>query len=155
MGSRALTLEEAVGVAGAEGKDAQLCALCEAEEEERVGEAVREPGLERRPRERNAARPWEAPSGRMNFSRSSRLVRPRAGVREEGERKKKRERGEKDNKKMVKSPQLWLQYVSRNSASPASYCSQSLCGQVSARLSGARGGLEIRGSEVHFRMGYF
>ena len=54
-----LTLEEAevVGVAGAEGSEAQLWALCEAEEEERVGEAVREPGLERRPRERNAARP--------------------------------------------------------------------------------------------------
>lgn len=106
MGSRALTLEEAVGVAGAEGKDAQLCALCEAEEEERVGEAVREPGLERRPRERNAARPWEAPSGRMNFSRSSRLVRPRAGVWEEGkkesERESVKERG-RQNKSHVQS----------------------------------------------------
>lgn len=76
-----LTLEEAVGVAGAEGTEAQLCALCEAEEEERVGEAVRDEGLERRPRERKAAIPCEAPSGRMNFSRNSRLVRPRAALR--------------------------------------------------------------------------
>lgn len=65
-------------MAGADGTEAQLCALCEAEEEERVGEAVRDEGLERRPRERKAAIPCEAPSGRMNFSRSSRLVRPRA-----------------------------------------------------------------------------
>ncbi|KAG7271178.1 hypothetical protein CRUP_025493 [Coryphaenoides rupestris] len=65
--------EEAVGVAGAEGREAQLCVLWEAEEDERVGEAVREPGLERRPRERKAARPCDTPSGRMNFSLSSRL----------------------------------------------------------------------------------
>lgn len=65
-------------MAGAEGTEAQLWALWEAEEEERVGEAVRDEGLERRPRERNAASPCEAPSGRMNFSRSSKLVRPRA-----------------------------------------------------------------------------
>lgn len=68
-------------MAGAEGTEAQLCALCEAEEEERVGEAVRDEGLERRPRERKAAIPCEAPSGRMNFSRNSRLVRPRAALR--------------------------------------------------------------------------
>lgn len=77
-----LTLVEAeaevVGVAGVEGSEAPLC---EAEEEERVGEALREPGLERRPRERKAASPVEAPSGRINFSRSSRLVRPRAANR--------------------------------------------------------------------------
>lgn len=66
-------------MAGAEGNEAQLCALWEAEEEERVGEAVRDEGLERRPLERKAARPCEAPSGRINFSLSSRLVRPRAG----------------------------------------------------------------------------
>lgn len=71
-------LEEAVGVAGAEGSDAQLWALCDADEDERVGEAVRDEGLDRRPRDRKAARPCEAPSGRMNFSRSSKLVRPRA-----------------------------------------------------------------------------
>ncbi len=73
-----LTLEEAVGVAGAEGREAQLWALCDADEDERVGEAVRDEGLDRRPRDRKAARPCVAPSGRMNFSRSSRLVRPRA-----------------------------------------------------------------------------
>ena len=64
-------------MAGAEGSEAQLGALWEAEDEDRVGDAVRDEGLERRPRDRNAARP--DPSGRMNFSRSSRLVRPRAG----------------------------------------------------------------------------
>lgn len=69
------------GVEGAEGREAPLW---EAEEEERVGEALREPGLERRPRERKAASPVEAPSGRMNFSRSSRLVRPRAANRRRG-----------------------------------------------------------------------
>lgn len=69
---------EAVGVAGAEGAEGREAPLWEAEEEERVGEALREPGLERRPRERKAARPVDAPSGRMNFSLSSRLVRPRA-----------------------------------------------------------------------------
>lgn len=42
------------GVDGAEGKEAPLW---EAEEEERVGEALRDPGLERRPRDRKAARP--------------------------------------------------------------------------------------------------
>lgn len=67
-----------MGVAGAEGPEAQLCALCEADDEDLVGEAVRDEGLERLPRERKAANPCEAPSGRMNFSRSSRLVRPRA-----------------------------------------------------------------------------
>lgn len=75
-----LTLDEAeaVGVAGAEGAEGSEAPLWEAEEEERVGEAFLEPGLERRPRDRKAARPWDAPSGRMNFSLSSRLVRPRA-----------------------------------------------------------------------------
>lgn len=48
---------EAVGVAGAEGAEGREAPLWEAEEEERVGEALREPGLERRPRERKAARP--------------------------------------------------------------------------------------------------
>lgn len=78
------TLEdaEAVGVAGVEGAEGSEAPLWEAEDEERVGEAFREPGLERRPRERNAARPCDAPSGRMNFSLSSRLVRPRAADRE-------------------------------------------------------------------------
>lgn len=75
-----LTLDdaEAVGVVGAEGAEGREAPLWEAEEEERVGEALREPGLERRPRERNVVRPWGPPSGRMNFSLSSRLVRPRA-----------------------------------------------------------------------------
>lgn len=82
------TRDEAVGVAGAEGTEAQLCALCEAEEEERVGEAVRDEGLERRPRERKAAMPCVAPSGRMNFSRSSRLVRPRATLKRSNSTKK-------------------------------------------------------------------
>lgn len=55
----ALTLDdaEAVGVAGAEGAEGREAPLWEAEEEERVGEALREPGLERRPLERKAARP--------------------------------------------------------------------------------------------------
>ena len=44
-------------MAGAEGADGSEAPLWEAEEEERVGEALREPGLERRPRERKAARP--------------------------------------------------------------------------------------------------
>lgn len=48
---------EAVGVAGVEGTEGREAPLCEAEEEERVGEALREPGLDRRPRERKAARP--------------------------------------------------------------------------------------------------
>lgn len=50
----ALTLddEDAVGVAGAEGAEGREAPLWEAEEEERVGEALREPGLERRPLER-------------------------------------------------------------------------------------------------------
>lgn len=48
---------EAVGVAGAEGAEGSEAPLWEAEEEERVGEALREPGLERLPRERKAARP--------------------------------------------------------------------------------------------------
>ena len=64
-------------------------------EEERVGGGVREPGLERRPRERNAARPCEAPSGRMNFSLSSRFVRPRAGEMEERRERKREEKSER------------------------------------------------------------
>lgn len=59
--------------------EAQLWLLWLALELERVGEAAREEGLDLRPRERNGVIPCEAPSGRMNFSRSSRLVRPRAG----------------------------------------------------------------------------
>lgn len=58
--------------------EAQLWLLWLALELERVGEAAREEGLDLRPRDRNGVIPWEAPSGRMNFSRSSRLVRPRA-----------------------------------------------------------------------------
>lgn len=55
----ALTLDdaEAVGVAGVEGAEGREVPLWEAEDEERVGEALREPGLERRPRDRKAARP--------------------------------------------------------------------------------------------------
>lgn len=55
----ALTLDdaEAVGVAGVEGAEGREAPLWEAEEEERVGEALRDPGFERRPRERKAARP--------------------------------------------------------------------------------------------------
>lgn len=54
-----LTLDdaEAVGVVGAEGAEGREAPLWEAEDEERVGEAFREPGLERRPRERNVVRP--------------------------------------------------------------------------------------------------
>lgn len=44
-------------MAGAEGAEGREAPLWEAEEEERVGEALREPGFERRPRERKAARP--------------------------------------------------------------------------------------------------
>lgn len=57
--SPVLTLDEAeaVGVAGAEGAEGREVPLWEAEEEERVGEALREPGLERRPRQRKAASP--------------------------------------------------------------------------------------------------
>lgn len=57
--NRTLTLDdaEAVGVAGVEGAEGREAPLWEAEEEERVGEALREPGLERRPRERKVARP--------------------------------------------------------------------------------------------------
>lgn len=59
MLTAALTLDdaEAVGVAGAEGAEGMEAPLWEAEDEERVGEAFLEPGFERRPRERNAARP--------------------------------------------------------------------------------------------------
>lgn len=54
-----LTLDddEAVGVVGADGAEGREAPLWEAEEEERVGEAFREPGLERRPRERKVVRP--------------------------------------------------------------------------------------------------
>lgn len=81
-----LTLDEAeaVGVAGVEGAEGREAPLWEADDEERVGEAFRDPGLERRPRDRKAASPCDAPSGRMNFSLSSRLVRPRAGKKTEG-----------------------------------------------------------------------
>lgn len=73
------TLAPLAGVAGDDGIEAQLWLLWLALELERVGEAAREDGLDLRPRERNGVMPCEAPSGRMNFSRSSRLVRPRAG----------------------------------------------------------------------------
>lgn len=69
---------EVVGVAGADGAEGTEAPLWDADDEERVGEAFRDPGLERRPRDLKAARPWDAPSGRMNFSLSSRFVRPRA-----------------------------------------------------------------------------
>ena len=59
--------------------EAQLWLLWLALELDRVGEAAREDGFDLRPRDRNGVIPWEAPSGKMNFSRSSRLVRPRAG----------------------------------------------------------------------------
>lgn len=78
------TLAPLAGVAGEEGMEAQLWLLWLALELDRVGEAAREEGLDLRPRDRNGVIPCEAPSGRMNFSRSSRLVRPRAG---RGERK--------------------------------------------------------------------
>ena len=57
--SSVLTLDEAeaVGVAGVEGAEGSEAPLWEAEEEERVGEALRDPGFDRRPRERKAARP--------------------------------------------------------------------------------------------------
>lgn len=73
-----VTLAPLAGVAGDDGIEAQLWLLWLALELERVGEAAREDGLDLRPRERNGVMPCEAPSGRMNFSRSSRLVRPRA-----------------------------------------------------------------------------
>lgn len=47
-----LDVDEAVGVAGADGAEGRDAPLWEAEEEERVGEAFRDPGLERRPLER-------------------------------------------------------------------------------------------------------
>lgn len=78
-----------MGVAGVDGAEGSEAPLWEAEDEERVGEALREPGLERRPRERKAANPVEAPSGRMNFSRSSRLVRPRAANTKRGEEERR------------------------------------------------------------------
>lgn len=58
--------------------EAQLWLLWLALELDRVGEAAREDGFDLRPRDRNGVIPWEAPSGKMNFSLSSRLVRPRA-----------------------------------------------------------------------------
>lgn len=73
------TLAPLAGVAGEEGMEAQLWLLWLALELDLVGEAALEEGLDLRPRERNGVIPCEAPSGRMNFSRSSRLVRPRAG----------------------------------------------------------------------------
>lgn len=75
----ALTFAPLAGVAGEEGIEVQLWLLWLALELERVGEAVREEGFDLRPLDRNGAIPWEAPSGRMNFSRSSRFVLPRAG----------------------------------------------------------------------------
>lgn len=73
------TLAPLAGVAGEDGMEAQLWLLWLALELDRVGEAAREDGFDLRPRDRNGVIPWEAPSGKMNFSRSSRLVRPRAG----------------------------------------------------------------------------
>lgn len=64
--------------------EAQLWLLWLALELDRVGEAAREDGFDLRPRDRNGVIPWEAPSGKMNFSRSSRLVRPRAGRGQRG-----------------------------------------------------------------------
>lgn len=59
--------------------EAQLWLLWLALELDLVGEAALEEGLDLLPRDRNGVIPCEAPSGRMNFSRSSRLVLPRAG----------------------------------------------------------------------------
>lgn len=73
------TLAPLAGVAGEDGMEAQLWLLWLALELDRVGEAAREDGFDLRPRDRKGVMPWEAPSGKMNFSRSSRLVRPRAG----------------------------------------------------------------------------
>lgn len=73
------TLAPLAGVAGEEGMEAQLWLLWLALELERVGDAALDEGFDLRPRERNGVIPCEAPSGRMNFSRSSRLVLPRAG----------------------------------------------------------------------------
>lgn len=73
------TLAPLAGVAGEDGMEAQLWLLWLALELDRVGEAAREDGFDLRPRDRKGVIPWEAPSGKMNFSRSSRLVRPRAG----------------------------------------------------------------------------
>lgn len=50
---------------------------------------MRDEGFERRPRERKAAIPCEAPSGKINFSRSSRLVRPRAVLRQRDKKRQK------------------------------------------------------------------
>ena len=72
------TLVPLAGVAGEDGMDVQLWLLWLALELERVGEAVREDGLDLRPRDRKGVMPWDAPSGRMNFSLSSMLVLPRA-----------------------------------------------------------------------------
>lgn len=72
------TLVPLAGVAGEDGMDVQLWLLWLALELERVGEAAREDGLDLRPRDRKGVIPWDAPSGRMNFSLSSMLVLPRA-----------------------------------------------------------------------------
>lgn len=48
-------------MAGAEGAEGREAPLWEAEEEERVGEALREPGLERRPLEREMTTPMLTP----------------------------------------------------------------------------------------------
>lgn len=103
---------EAVGVAGVEGAEGREAPLWEAEDEERVGEALREPGLERRPRERKAANPVEAPSGRMNFSRSSRLVRPRAADRQRG--------GEKEEGEWPRSSLCTTAFLQQGAAEAAS-----------------------------------
>lgn len=57
-----------------------------------LGEAPRDEGRDLRPRGRKAAIPWLAPSARMNFSRSSMLVRPLAGFTHaaEGTEKKRK-----------------------------------------------------------------
>lgn len=48
-------------MAGAEGAEGREAPLWEAEEEERVGEALREPGLERLPLEREMTTPMLTP----------------------------------------------------------------------------------------------
>lgn len=56
----------------------QLWLLWLALELDRVGDAALDEGLDLRPLSLKGAMPEEAPSGKINFSRSSKLVRPLA-----------------------------------------------------------------------------
>lgn len=58
--------------------DVQLWLLWLALELDRVGDAALDEGLDLRPLSLKGAMPEEAPSGKINFSRSSKLVRPLA-----------------------------------------------------------------------------